>query len=329
MGCMSVSAIVYTEDSVTDYDDFNAAKEATGTTWFNLVDPTSAELDTISEVCGIHRLAIEDVQSDARPKVEEFETNTFVFVKAARLASGDTSFEKEVTTHPIGLFVGDDWLATYTSKEIPAVKRTWESVCNEDARLLQRGPDFAGYRVLDRVVDDYFTVLDEIESRLEFVEEAVLDNTDTEVLEEINDARRDLLAFRKIVWPTRDAMSTLARGDPPQIRDVSEKYYRDVYDHLIQQVDLVETYRDLGSSARDIYLDTLSMSANEVMKALTVVATIVLPLTLVVGIFGMNFTGSPWNMPALAWRFSYPAVMIGMGFVAMILLWHVRREGWL
>ena len=326
---MSVRAVVYASGGVTYYDDFEAAKSADGTTWFRLTAPTDEELDRVASVCGLHPLAVEDVQSDVRPKVEEFDGNTFVLVKDARLASGETSFRGEVVTRPIGLFVGEDWLVTYAPTELTAVERTWEFVRSEDSRVLQRGPDFAAYRVIDAVVDDYFRALDDVEDRLEFVEEEVLEETDAEVLEEINDARRELLALRKIVWPTRDAVSTLARGDPPEVREATEKYYRDVYDHLIQQVDLVETYRDLAAGARDIYLNSLSMSTNEVMKKLTVVATIVLPLTLVVGIFGMNFHDGPWNMPELAWRYGYPAVMVGMALVAVVLLWYFRREDWL
>ncbi|GAD52351.1 magnesium and cobalt transport protein CorA [Halarchaeum acidiphilum MH1-52-1] len=326
---MTLAAVVYAAGGITAYDDLETAKDATGTTWFRVSDPAAEELERVAEVCGLHPLAVEDVQKDVRPKVEEFSDHTFVLVKAARLASGDTPFRGELLTNPVGLFVGDDWLVTYTTGDCTAVERAWAVVQREDDRALQRGPDFAAYRIVDAVVDDYFDALDDVEDRLEYVEDTVLDETDEDVLEEINDARRELLALRKLLWPTRDAVAVLSRGDPPQIQSVTEKYYRDVYDHLVQQVDLVETYRDLAGGARDIYLNTLSMSTNEVMKKLTVVATIVLPLTLVVGIFGMNFSDTPWNMPELAWQYGYPAVMVGMGAVSLILLWYFRREHWL
>lgn len=326
---MTVSAVVYASDGVTTYDDLDAAKAAAGTTWVRLAEPTSDELERVASVYGLHPLAVEDVQNDVRPKIEEFDDHAFVLVKAARLASGDTSFRGELLTNPIGLFVGNDWLVTHAVDDCPAVERTWQFVRTEDDRVLQRGPDFTAYRIVDTVVDDYFGALDDVEDRLEYVEDTVLDETEGDVLAEINDARRELLALRKLLWPTRDAIGALSRGDPPQIREGTEKYYRDVYDHLVQQVDLVETYRDLAAGARDIYLNTLSMSTNEVMKKLTVVATIVLPLTLVVGIFGMNFAEAPWNMPELAWPYAYPAVMLGMGVVSLILLWYFRRESWL
>jgi magnesium transporter len=204
----------------------------------------------------------------------------------------------------------------------------WERVVREDPRLLGRGADFTAYRVLDLVVDSYFEVVDEIEDDIERVEDEVMGTPDVSTLERINDLRRELLAIRRIVWPTRDAAGVLARGDADFVADATEKYYRDCYDHLVQIVDLVETYRDLTASSRDIYLNRLSQSTNEVMKTLTVVATLVLPLTFVVGVYGMNFAGSPFNMPELGWRYGYPAVVVGMGAVTVVLIGYFRRQNW-
>jgi magnesium transporter len=134
---------------------------------------------------------------------------------------------------------------------------------------------------------------------------------------------------RKLLWPTREATGVLARGDPDEVRGATEKYFRDVYDHVVQLVDLTETYRDLARGARDIYLNSLSQSTNEVMKTLTVVATIILPLTLVVGAFGMNFGEGAFNMPELTWPLAYPAVVAGMALVTVVLLVSFRREEWL
>jgi magnesium transporter len=179
------------------------------------------------------------------------------------------------------------------------------------------------------VVDDYFDLLDEIEDSIEAIEEGVLDGPDPAVLTGLNDVRRDLLSFRKVLWPMREAVGSLARGDPDFVQTTTEKYYRDVYDHLVQLVDLTETYRELARGARDIYQNTLSQSTNEVMKTLTVVATILLPLTFVVGVYGMNFDGGPFNMPELGWPLGYPGVMVGMALVAVLLVATFRAEGWL
>jgi magnesium transporter len=326
---MTVQAVVYTVDGVTGYDDLEAARDADGTTWVRAADASPAELDRVATVFGIHPLSVEDVQRDVRPKTEEFASHTFVLVKTAALRGGETTFGEELRTQQIGLFIGRDWLVTMTTNAIEAVERVWQVVEAEDARVLRLGPDFAAYRVIDRIVDDYFTVLDETEDLIEEVEDGVLAGPSEDVLVSLNAVRRDLLSVRKVLWPTREAAAVLARGDPDYIREPTEKYYRDVYDHLVQLVDLTETYRDLARGARDIYLNSLSQSTNEVMKTLTVVATLILPLTFVVGIYGMNFSGGPYNMPELGWRFGYPGLVLGMASITVILLAYFRQQGWL
>jgi magnesium transporter len=324
-----IRAVVYTPDGVERYDDVERARDAPGTTWVRASDASPEELDHVADAFGIHPLSVEDVGRDVRPKTEEFPTHTFVLVKTARLRRGETTFEEELRTAQLGLFFGDDWLVTLSVSEIDATERVWGSVEAGEGRLLRFGPDFTAYRILDRIVDDYFVLLDTVEETIEEIEEGVLDGPDPGVLEGLNAVRRDLLSVRKLLGPTREAAGLLARGDPDHVRESTEKYYRDVYDHLVQLVDLTETYRDLARGARDIYLNTVSQSTNEVMKTLTVVATIILPLTLVVGVFGMNFSGDPTNMPELGWRYSYPAVMLGMAAVSLVMLVYFRQEGWL
>nr|WP_206042042.1 magnesium/cobalt transporter CorA [Haloarcula argentinensis] len=312
-----------------EYGDLAAARTAVGTTWVHATDATPDEVEAVSSAFDLHSLAIEDIKNDVRANVQEFNAYTFVLAKSASLTPGDTTFDKEVKTTPLGLFIGPDWIVTLSTGAVPSVQRVMDAVGRGDERLLHRGPDFTAYRVIDVIVDAYFDLLDEIETDIEQIEEEVTTSTDIETLERINDVRRDLLSFRKQVWPAREAIGVLARGDPKQIQPQTEKYFRDVYDHLVQIVDLTETYRDLVAGARDIYLNTVSQSTNEVMKVLTVVATIFIPLTFVVGVYGMNFADSPYNMPELGWAFGYPAVMIGMVIVVAVLLGHFRQRGYL
>lgn len=320
-----IRSLVVGEDGVTVHEDPAAAKSATGTTWI-AVDTTDPEhVNTVSEVFGIHALSIEDIRNGVRPKTETFAEHTFVLVKSATLRRGETTFEEELDDTAVGLFIGTDWLVTVTTETVPALESAWESVTAGESRALGRGPDYLAYRIIDRIVDSYFGLLDEIEDRIERIEEAVIDDPGQQTLGEINAARRELLSIRKVVWPTREAIGPLARGDPDQIATGTEKYFRDVYDHLIQQGDLVETYRDLVTGARDIYLNVLSMSTNEVMKRLTVVATIVLPMTVVVGVYGMNFE----TFPELGWTYAYPAVLLGMLGMAGVMIWYFRQEEWL
>ncbi|MFB6073475.1 MAG: magnesium/cobalt transporter CorA [Haloarculaceae archaeon] len=326
-------AIVYGggESAVREFDDLAAAKAAVGTTWVHAPDASEADLAAIAEAFGLHPLTVEDVQSDVRAKTEEFTEYTFVLVKTMELARGETTFAGEIETTPVGVFVGRDWVVSVSPGSATPVERIWDAAVSGDERLLQRGPDFTAYRVVDVIVDDYFTVLDRIEDQIEVIEDVVLEADDPDTLEDINAVRRDLLSFRKQAWPAREAVGVLARGDPAQIQEHSEKYFRDVYDHLVQVVDLVETYRDLVSGARDIYLNALSQSTNEVMKVLTVVATIFIPLTFVVGVYGMNFdpASGPLNMPELGWAYGYPAAMLGMALIAVVMLLHFRRRDYL
>ncbi len=324
-----IDAVVYDAAGTTEHDDLAAARAARGTTWVRANEATTAELSTVADAFDIHPLAVEDVINGIRPKTEEFAGHTFTLLKTAELSRGEATFEEEVETEAVGVFMGRDWVVTMATGPDEPVGRVWEALARGDERLLERGADFTAYRVLDAIVDEYFALLDRIEDAIEAVEETVLAATDAGTLERLNGVRRDLLSFRKVAWPAREAVGVLARGDPAQIQERTEKYYRDVYDHLVQVVDLIETYRDLVSGARDIYLNALSQSTNEVMKVLTVIATVFLPLTFVAGVYGMNFADSRYNMPELGWTFGYPAVMLGMLLVALMMLWYFRQQAYL
>lgn len=331
-----ISAIVYDVGAVEHHAidsqaDLDAARNAPGTTWVRVRSPTASEERWLSDAFGLHALELEDIRNDVRPKTEEFEGHAFVVAKTAVLERGETTFEEEIRTQPIGLFLGDDWLVTLTVEDdrVPAVADVWQSVENQEGRTLKQGPDFAAYRVIDHAVDDYFDLLDSVGDTIEVIEDEILTTPSEGLIEDLNGVRRDLLSFRKVIWPMREAIGVLARGDVPEIREETEKYYRDVYDHLVEIVDLTETYRDLTRGTRDIYLNVVSQSTNEVMKRLTVVATIFIPLTFVVGVYGMNFSGHATNLPELAWPYAYPAVMVGMTLVTGVLLVHFRQEGWI
>jgi magnesium transporter len=325
---MSLDAMVYTADGVEQHEGLETALTAAGGTWVEEKDLEQTELKTLRDRFGIHRLAIEDILDEQpRAKAEEYGTHTFVLMKTTELSQRDeVEFKKEIRTHPVGFFIGKDWLVTLSPSEVDTDTAKWT---NRAERLAERGTDFLAYRLIDDIVDDYFIVLDEIEADIEIVEERILSDPDPNMLEDLNDVRRDLLAFRKVAWPAREAISHLSRGDIPQVDDKNEKYFRDVYDHLVQVVDLIETYRDLTGGSRDIYLNAVSQSTNDVMKTLTVVATIFIPLTFVVGVYGMNFSDTPFAMPELHWTYGYPAVMIGMTLLAGVMLAHFRRQNWI
>lgn len=322
---MTVVAVSVGRDGLVEHEDVQAARAAPGTTWVTVEAADRTGLETVREAFGIHPLSVEDVQHGVRPKTEEFADHTFVLLAAARLRRGESTFEEELADAALGVFVGPDWLVTVTTGEPDPVPGVRERVAADDRRAYERGADFLAYRVVDAVVDGYFALLDDLEDRIETIEDAVAEDPDRETLQEINAARRELLSARKLLWPTREAVGVLARGDPEVVARETEKYFRDAHDHLVQQVDLVQTYRDLVTGARDIYLTVLSTSTNEVMRVLTVVATVVLPMTLVVGLFGMNFE----TMPELSWPLAYPGVVLGLVGMGGVLVWYFRDQGWL
>jgi magnesium transporter len=328
---MSLDALVYTTAGIEQHERLETALTSSGETWIDERDLEQTELKTLRDRFDIHRLAVEDIlDGQSRAKTEEYDTHTFVLMKTTELSQRDeVEFKKEVRTHSIGFFIGEDWLVTLSPSEVDTTEFIAAKWVNRAERLAERGTDFLAYRLIDSIVDDYFVVLDEIEANIEIVEERILSDPDPNMLEDLNDVRRDLLAFRKVAWPAREAISQLSRGDVPQIADENEKYFRDVYNHLVQVVDLIETYRDLTGGSRDIYLNAVSQSTNDVMKTLTVVATIFIPLTFVAGVYGMNFSDTPFAMPELYWTYSYPAVMVGMALLAGVMLIHFRRQNWI
>lgn len=324
-----IETLVYDGTGVESGMDLATARTAEGTTWVHATRASVAEMEAIADTFGLQALSVEDVRNNVRAKTEPFGGHVFTLVKTARLTRGETSFEEEIDDEPVGVFVGQDWLVTTATGSADAVGRVQDAVRREDERLLERGPDFTASRVLDVIVDGYFDILDRLEAQIESIEDQVVESPDVALLEKINSVRRELLSLRKVIWPVREALSVLARGEVPVIRDETEKYFRDVYDNLVQLVDRIETYRDLVVGTRDIYLNALSQSTNEVMKVLTVVATIFIPLTFVAGVYGMNFAGGPYNMPELSWRYGYPAVLIGMAAIATLMIVYFRRQSYL
>ncbi|NUB90164.1 magnesium/cobalt transporter CorA [Haloterrigena sp. SYSU A558-1] len=315
-----------------DVGDLTALRESDDLTWIDATDGDAGDLERLADAFDVHSLSVDDVAAGGRTKVEEFDAYTLVRVNVidagADAASGPTDDLRGTT---LGLFIGANWLVTYAAEPVAAVDTVRAAVerNRNAASVRDRGADFLASRVVAELVEEYFDVLNEIEGRLERIEEAVIGDPSEATLHEINDVRRDLLAFRRLLWPTREAVAMLALSDVDHVRERTRKYYRDVYEELVELVELTETYRDLATGSRDVYLNALAMSTNDVMKKLTVVATIVLPLTFVAGVYGMNFGGSPYNMPELGWRFGYPAAMLGMAAVAALLVAYFRQEGWL
>jgi magnesium transporter len=197
--------------------------------------------------------------------------------------------------------------------------------------LRESGPGYLAYSLIDAVVDAYFPVVETFAERLDRLEDRVIARPSRRAVAEIHAAKHSLRSLRRIVWPLREAVNSLVRDPSPLIDDNTRVHLRDCYDHLVQIIDLVETYRELCSDLTDLYLSSLSNRMNEVMKVLTIIATLFMPLSFITGLYGMNFhtERSRWNMPELDWLYGYPFALGMMALTALGMLWYFWHKGWL
>jgi len=307
-------------------DAIPSLRERWPTVWLDVNGVGDAEsIARIGELFGLHRLALEDVMNThQRPKVEEYTDHLFTVVRMASLAD-------RVDTEQVGLFLGNGWVVTFQER----VGDCWDTVRDRlrvgRGRIRAAGADYLFYSLLDAVVDHFYPILEEFGQRLELLEEEVIDDPREELVGVIHAARRDVLALRHSMWPMREAVGHLFREEHPLIADDTRIYLRDAYDHTIQVIDLLENYREMSSALLDVYLSSVSQRMNEVMKVLTIIATIFIPLTFIAGIYGMNFDrdASPLNMPELGWYYGYPVIMGLMAIIAIALLVYFRWRRWI
>lgn len=296
--------------------------------WVNVDGLGDANLiSEMGRIFNLHRLALEDVvQVNQRPKVDIYEGYLFITLRMLY------EHEGRVDAEQLSIFVGKNFLLTF-QEGIPGdcLESIRERLRKVSTRLRSSSADFLAYSVIDAVVDGYFPFLEHLGERLESLENEVLLQPCKEVVRGIHDIKRDLLLIRRAVWPLREAINPLLREETPVITPETRVFLRDCYDHCIQVVDLVETYRELGSSLMDIYLSSLSNKMNEVMKVLTMITTIFVPLTFIAGVYGMNFNTekSPLNMPELNAHYGYPVCLLVMALIAAVELWFFYTRGWI
>jgi magnesium transporter len=245
----------------------------------------------------------------------------YVFVVLKMLSSD----RNKITSEQISIVLGPDFVVSFQEREGDVFNPIRERIRIGRGRIRKMGADYLAYALLDSVVDNYFIFLEKLGDKIEFLEEELVTNPTTETLQTIHDLKTEMVFLRKSVWPLREIISGLERGESALIQESTEIYLRDVYDHTIQVIDTVETFRDMVSGMLDIYLSSVSNRMNEVMKVLTIIATIFIPLTLIAGIYGMNFQ----YMPELGWRWGYPMVWLIMLVIGALMLVYFRRERWL
>lgn len=311
------------EDEVDDVEEAFPYRDEPSVTWINVNGVHEPELiQRIGEHFGIHTLIQEDIaNTEQRPKIEYFEDHIFVALKMLTY----NEEERLVKAEHVSMVIGSNVVVSFQETSGDVFDPVRERIRNGRGRIRRGGPDFLAYVLIDTIVDNYFDILEQVGEDMERIEEELMDGSDPETLKQIHQLKQEMLYLRRSVWPLREVVSTLERDDHPVIAGDTEQYFRDVYDHTIQVIDIVETYRDMLSSMTDLYLSVASNRMNEVMKVLTIMATIFIPLTFIAGVYGMNFE----YMPELTIWWAYPAVLGVMGVVALMMIAFFRHRDWL
>jgi magnesium transporter len=290
------------------------------TVWVDVVNPTADEISRIGKEFGFHPLALEDVERGGqRPKMDQYDGYQFI------VFYGLTTEDGRVTSHEVDIFLGKHSMVTFHGSDLRVVTETAERWKANVAAMGNRGTGFLLYSLLDSLVDGYFPVLDVIAEQADSLEETVLLHGQPGLQAEILQLRRDLLMIRRVVGPERDVMNVLVRRDPPLFSQREIIYFQDVYDHLLRVTDSVDIDRDMLSSVLDANLSMVSYTLNIVVKRLTASSIILMSITLIAGIYGMNFV----HMPELDWRYGYPFALLLMVVVAVAEISIFRRIGWL
>lgn len=286
----------------------------------------AATIRELGDIFHLHPLALEDVVNlHQRAKVEQYGDQAFI---VAHMAIVNDHLE----TEQISLFLGSNFVLTFQERPgWDCLEPVRDRIRKQLTHVRSAGPGYLAYALLDAVIDQYFPVLEAYGERLEYLEDRIVELPNRSVVADVHQLKRELLHVRRLIWPQREALNSLVRDRMPHIDEETRLYLRDCYDHAVRIIDLVETHREVCSDLMDLYLSSVSNRMNEVMKVLTVISTLFIPLTFIVGIYGMNFNAqeSMWNMPELNWPFGYPLVMAIMFVISIGQLIFFRRKGWI
>lgn len=314
----------FQEKEIEKIDECIQFRDRPTVTWINVDSVHQPDvLEKIGQCFGLHPLVLEDIlNTDQRPKIEDY--NEYLYIVLKMLYYNEK--RSEITTEQISLIVGAKYVISFQEGiEGDVFAPLRESIRNNKSRIRKMGTDYLAYSLIDAIVDNYFVILEKIGDNIELLEEKLVENPTTDVMHEIHALKREMIYLRKAVWPLREVISGMERGTHTLIQDSTRIFLRDVYDHTIQVIDTVEIYRDMVSGMLDLYLSSISNRLNSVMKVLTIIATIFMPLTFIAGIYGMNFK----YMPELEWRFGYPVILLVMLAISVMMLFYFRKKKWL
>lgn len=319
-----------------DYDEDNAIRKVDitpnacapyiGTNTVSWMDiqglGSETVLKQVGEIFNLHPLLLEDVVNvPQRPKLEDYNNQLLVISQMVRLKEDESGFD----TEQVSFVLGKRYLLSFQEEELQdCFEIVRDRIRTSQGRVRKSGADYLTYLLLDTIIDGYFPVVEHYEDRIEALEDAIISNPDRDTMQEIYDVRRELLALRRLIWPMRNVLHLLMRDHHGIVSDEVQIYFRDSYDHVIQILEIIEAYRELAASLMDVYMSTMGNKLNEIMKFLTVISTIFIPLTFIVGVYGMNFE----NMPELKGEWSYFMVWLVMLAVAGGLIFYFWRKGW-
>lgn len=285
-------------------------------------------LKRLGQVFKLHPLVLEDVVNvPQRPKVEEYPDQLLIITRMVTPTEDEQGFFSEQVSFILGRYY---LLTVQEEPQSDTFHPVRDRIRLSRGEIRKRGADYLTYTLLDTIIDGFFPVLEDYGERLEDLEDEVVIRPTRKTLEKIYDLKRELLALRRAIWPQRDAINILIRDGSDLISPDVRVYLRDCYDHAVQVIDMLESYRELASGLMDVYLSSVGNRMNEIMKLLTVVSGIFIPLTFITSLYGMNFDSdaSRWNMPELEWRWGYPTVLVVMGAIATILVLFFWKRGW-
>lgn len=325
---ISIDTLDYSKDKFKEYSvqsisEISTLNDQSSVKWINIngVHQESIIKDT-GKALNIHPLILEDIANTTqRPKVEEHQDFLFLIVKMAYIEKKS----KELIFEQVSILLGKNYLITLQEREGDVLEGVRERIRSNKGKIRKESSDYLLYAILDAIVDNYFSVLEQLGEQIEDLEVELIENANQSLLHQIHHLKQELIFLRKSIWPMREVVNTLQRMENPLMSESSYVYFRDVYDHTIQVMETVETFRDMSNGMLDLYLSTVSNKMNEVMKVLTIFAAIFIPLTFIAGVYGMNFD----VMPELKWKFAY-AVWWGIIIVITAgMLLFFKKKKWL
>lgn len=325
---VNISMIDYDESQIQEKDAATVGeclpfKEKPTVTWINVSGIHDVTvIEEFGKAFNIHPLLLEDiVHSDQRPKLEDYDDYLFLVLRMLRYDEA----KEELQSEQVSLILGPNFVITFQEREGDVFDAVRARIRNGKGKIRKMGCDYLTYALIDSVVDHYFLVFEKYGEKIEVLQDEVLSQPTPETLQVIQRTKRDMIFLRKSVWPLREAINALQRGESSLVTDNVNIYLRDVHDHTIQVIDTIETFRDIISGTLDVYLSSVSNKMNAVMKVLTIIATIFMPMTFIAGIYGMNFK----YMPELEWHWGYPVIWAVIIVLGVLMLMGFKRKKWL